>query len=866
LKTHRNAYKHSVSIHNPTRSLRTARALSVAAAVSVALAAAQLATAANAPAASSAPARAGGAPIVSGNMLQQIVVTASVQASNNLSTSEQVTTIPSKLIVDMAPRSTAEMLRLIPGVSVQDQAGSGGNANITVRGLPVTTGGSPFVQIQEDGLPQVLFGDMNFGNNDYWTRFDVSNTVQATVGGNAATLAAGAPGAVINFISATGRHKSGQFTVSQGVGFGETRLTFAVGGPINSSWRYHLDGFYVHGRGPRNQGFTGENGYQLKGNITHDLAQHRGFVRLYVKLLNDQEEYNAGGPIRAVGSGNSLASISVYPGFDARTGTTVGIYNQTISYLHNTSGQFGVTPNTGVHPYVDSVGAELYYMPVGNLSVDDKFRVSAIHGTFAAQFFGLGSAASLIGTTVNGQTVAKVVYADGPNAGQVYTGLLNDNTQIFTNMSNMGNVVNDLSLLDHWRTHAGKFVVGGGLFYMAQTIDQSWHPNSQLQALSGTNPANLDLISSSGQLLSNNGVTGYNTAWGQGVDRKYAMTVSDTAPYLDLTWDYHGLQLQGSVRQDQYRVSGWAESASPATTGVGYLSGTAFSATGGLDTPLVSYSTVDPGTYEPLDYGISYRSWSAGALYMINSDTSVYARASRGGKANTDRNILSGYTNASGSLNASGANKAVDIVLQQEAGIKHSGALLGGPYGVTLSYFHTSFGESSFDLTQPAATRYFNERYSASGVEFEGTWASGGFSLYVQATYQDPKVDSNEVGPSPSQLVSLGSGFLPGGMSKAMWVLAPSYHWWRLTGGIVWQGQSQQNIGGPVPFYSPGQNFIDLFGSYAVNRHVSLGIHVNNLLNTLGVGGGGAVTTGPGVVGVSAELGRIVTADVKVRF
>ncbi|EQD45023.1 TonB-dependent receptor, partial [mine drainage metagenome] len=169
------------------------------------------------------------------------------------------------------------------------------------------------------------------------------------------------------------------------MGFGETRLTFAVGGPINSSWRYHLDGFYVHGRGPRNQGFTGENGYQLKGNITHDLAQHRGFVRLYVKLLNDQEEYNAGGPIRAVGSGNSLASISVYPGFDARTGTTVGIYNQTISYLHNTSGQFGVTPNTGVHPYVDSVGAELYYMPVGNLSVDDKFRVSAIHGTFAAQ-------------------------------------------------------------------------------------------------------------------------------------------------------------------------------------------------------------------------------------------------------------------------------------------------------------------------------------------------------------------------------------------------------------------------------------------------------------------------------------------------
>ena len=30
------------------------------------------------------------------------------------------------------------------------------------------------VQIQEDGLPTVLFGDIQFGNNDYWTRFDAS--------------------------------------------------------------------------------------------------------------------------------------------------------------------------------------------------------------------------------------------------------------------------------------------------------------------------------------------------------------------------------------------------------------------------------------------------------------------------------------------------------------------------------------------------------------------------------------------------------------------------------------------------------------------------------------------------------------------
>ena len=107
--------KHRISLQNKDLidaprggTSRTARRMSVAAAVSIALGTASLATAANA-------ASAGSATIAApSNMLQQIVVTASVAPTSNLRTSEQVTTIPSKLIVDMAPRSMAEMLRLIP--------------------------------------------------------------------------------------------------------------------------------------------------------------------------------------------------------------------------------------------------------------------------------------------------------------------------------------------------------------------------------------------------------------------------------------------------------------------------------------------------------------------------------------------------------------------------------------------------------------------------------------------------------------------------------------------------------------------------------------------------------------------------------
>lgn len=798
--------------------------------------------------------------------LDQIVVTASTGQNTQLRSSLQVTDVPSKLVLDMAPRSTAETLKLIPGMSVSDQSGSGGNANFSVRGLPVTTGGSPFVQLQEDGLPQVLFGDMNFGNNDYWTRFDVSNTIEATVGGSAATLAAGAPGAVINYISDTGKKRSGLLSLSEGLGFNESKASFAVGGPINDSWRYHMDGFYVYGTGPRNQGFIGENGYQIKGNVTHDLSDDKGFLRFYVKLLDDQEEYNAGGPVLATGSGNSLTNISPYPGNDVRTGSTIGVYNQVINYVNNNTGQFAQVPNNGVHPVVHSFGAQLHLTPAGDLAIDDKFRLTQMSGNFASQFFGLSTTASVIGSTVNGQTVGSVVYANGPNAGQAYSGLTNNNAQIYTNMSDMGSVVNDLALSDKWIMGENKFSARGGLFYMNQTIDQNWHPNDSLATVNGTNPSGLNLISTTGQLLSNAGISGYNTNWGAGVNRTYAMNVADAAPYLDLTWDLQGLQLEGSLRQDDYRVTGWAESASAATTRVGYLTGGAFSSTGSLTTPLVSYSTLDPSTYEPLNYGISYRSWSLGALYQFNHDTSVYARASRGGKANTDRNILSGYTNPDGSLNTSGQQQAVDIVLQQEAGIKNQGRVFGARYNATVAYFHTSFGESSFDLTKPAASRYFVEKYSANGIEMSGNVYYGGFSMYAQATFQNPKVDANSVGASPSTLVSSGTGFLPGGTAKVTYAFVPSYTWNALTGGVVVQGQSQENINGYPPFYSPANTFVDLFASYQINDMVSVGIHANNLFNTLGLGGGGSVTTGPGNIGASAEPGRTVLADVTLKF
>jgi outer membrane receptor protein involved in Fe transport len=67
-------------------------------------------------------------------------------------------------------------------------------------------------------------------------------------------------------------------------------------------------------------------------------------------------------------------------------------------------------------------------------------------------------------------------------------------------------------------------------------------------------------------------------------------------------------------------------------------------------------------------------------------------------------------------------------------------------------------------------------------------------------------------------------------------------------------------------FYSPANTLVDLFTSYRITEMFSVGVHVNNLFNTLALGGGGSITSGPGVIGASAEPGRTVLVDATMKF
>ncbi len=120
--------------------LLTPFALAVSALAAQTTAHAQAAPAAPAPASSApspAPDKARGQSLD----LEQVVVTGTSAATSKLKSSISVSSLEGDAILDKQPQNAADVLSAIPGLFVQS-SGGGGNANVSVRGLPISAGGS----------------------------------------------------------------------------------------------------------------------------------------------------------------------------------------------------------------------------------------------------------------------------------------------------------------------------------------------------------------------------------------------------------------------------------------------------------------------------------------------------------------------------------------------------------------------------------------------------------------------------------------------------------------------------------------------------------------------------------------------------
>lgn len=781
---------------------------------------------------------------------EQIVVTGSFGGRSQIESAVSVTSVDEEMIESFQPSSESEIFRMIPGIQVAGTAGPGGNANIAVRGLPVATGGSPFVQLQEDGLPTVLFGDMNFGNNDYWTRFDASvNRVEGVRGGTAGTFTSQAPGAIINYISNYGEVDGGHVKLTTGLGFDENKIDFRYGGAASDTVNYHIGGYVKNGRGPLDAGYEVSNSAQIKANITKYFDDDVSYMRFFLKLADTQEPNYTGAPALANINGNSVSNIEAYPGFDGSSQSNYSIHNQNFLIVNN-EGDLETVNMSGITTKAFAIGNELHYELADDLVLDNKFRWTQMSGGFTAPFFNPALTSGVIGSTVNGAQVAEIRYANGPSEGELYTSeYLDNNTNVHTNIDDVGSLVNDLSLNKEFDIDGHLINVRAGYFYMKQDIAADWHTNRTYSELSGDDPAMLDLFDDAGNQLTANGIAGFNDNWGDCCSRNYDLAYTDTAPYVAVDYENDDYTLDASVRRDTVAASGWA-------VGGGELYMTEVD---GVMIPTMPAN----GVRENLDYSVSYTSWTVGGLYKLTEDNSVFARGSKGGRFNGDRQILSGKIDADGSLNQAGETAAVDFVNQYEIGFKHRGDLDDGYYSLEVTLLKGDFKQSTYELS---ATRcpggaggcVIDAEYKSQGAEILGTISWGDLVITGNATISD----AEKLSAGATEWVRAD------GIPDLMYTISSSYNvTGKLNVGLNATGQSS-SIDGVGNEY-PSSITLGANARYLLTDNLEFGISVYNLTDDFSIrGNGGLVNTNanPAVISGAPVIGRTATASVKLLF
>lgn len=241
--------------------------------------------------------------------LEAVVVTGTETPRTRLETSNATTVLSAGDLVQAAPRSATEALRLVPGFTRVESSGGEVNENYEMRGIL----GIEYIMFLEDGLP--VFPTMHtfFMNADNLFRIDQNiERMEVVRGAGSALFGSNTPGAIINLINhAGGPEVSGNMMAYGGTG-GLARYDFNVNGPIGNDWRFNAGGFYRYNRGARFPGFPGTAGGQFKASVTRNFDN--GYFRTSLKIINDRNQFILDLPFMYPDSSN-LKNYQNVPGF-----------------------------------------------------------------------------------------------------------------------------------------------------------------------------------------------------------------------------------------------------------------------------------------------------------------------------------------------------------------------------------------------------------------------------------------------------------------------------------------------------------------------------------------------------------------------
>lgn len=616
--------------------------------------------------------------------IEEIIVTGTAGGAElrKFDASFAITTVSDSDITQYQPDSTADLLKLVPGVWAESSGGVSG-ANVFVRGFP-GGGDAPFLTVQVNGAPIYPPSTLSFLENT--TLFRLDETVlrmEALRGGPNPVFSNGQPGLTTNFILREGSEETEgvvKYTTSD---YDLRRFDGYISGEIGDQLYYMVGGYISSSPGMRDASFNSDEGQQFTINLTKDFD--KGSVNVFHRNTDDHGTWylpvalNVPGVDNAtnqMGTLNRQREIQFGPDGETReldlgegrgwdgaiTGGSVNFeiadtwqLTDRFSYTGGDANTYGLVPDGGA-------------VQLGALIADPSLDTRAVLDPGI-----IAGTASMTGS-VSGRTIANSEYIQQFGAWQVLK-----NIEAFTN---------DLSFQKSWDT--GNLTIG---YYAANSsVDEFWSLGN----------SRYEVVQAGGEV-----VTG----------------VACNDPSVDSCGFNYDINATGDATTNAFYAASTVDLMDRLTVDVGVR----------VENHKVSYSVdegLDGQVTKFADFDKTKTSWTAAANFLFTDTISGFARINNGYRMpyfDEFRDFYGQYTSG---------NDLIQSVNQYELGFKW----VTDSLSIYATGFLTDVDPVGF-VTLGGATPPTISTQESMGVELDGVWApEGGFLLTLNATLQETEI------------------------------------------------------------------------------------------------------------------------------
>ncbi|MFQ5634053.1 MAG: TonB-dependent receptor [Gammaproteobacteria bacterium] len=613
--------------------------------------------------------------------MEELIVTGTPSGSEirKLDASYAITTVSEEDITMFSPKSTADLLKLVPGVWSESSGGVSG-ANVFVRGFP-GGGDAPFLTVQLQGSPIFPPPTLSFLENTTLFRIDETvERVEALRGGPNPVFSNGQPGLTTNFILKEGGEETEGLVKYTTSDYDLQRFDAVMSGPLSEDLHYMIGGYISSSPGIRDAGFNAAQGHQFTVNVTKDFES--GTVNVYHRNTDDH------------GTWYLPAALNV-PGIDGEY-TQVGTLNRQREIIFGPNNETRTLDLGDGRGWDGSVtGASLRFDFLDGWEFVDRVNFT----TGDADTLGLvpGGGAVNVGDLLADPATDPNAVVTGPLTGSV-TGRSIGSSEFIQQFGawevrkDIDSFTNDFSIAKSW----DQATVTVGYYAASTSVDEVWSLGN----------AKYQVVERGGEVVS--GIA-CNVAAIDGCPGNFNFDLDATgdirsnAIYLAGDYSIGDLTFDVGVRFENYDVE--------------------YTVDEGL-TGQVSFA-VD-------NYDEDEFSWTAAANYAINENMGAFARINMGSKFPS----FDDFRDNQGPFEQEG-NDLIQDVDQYELGYK----FVTDNWSLYATGFYTTV-EPSFFVRISGPTPGIPQDNEAIGVEMDASYFSDlGFSVDLNATWQNAEID-----------------------------------------------------------------------------------------------------------------------------